>query len=139
VLAIWRRLPRILIGRERATASEGSIGRQPSQRRRRSSGRSVQQLLEAASRSLDAPLFPHPDWEAPLLLRTEVVWACRPALLAINVAFGDTRQPIPPAALRQLNTFLTDPSASPLFGTNPITARRAAEQLQCSFTGHPEP
>jgi hypothetical protein len=38
-------------------------------------------------------------------------------------------------ALRRLKSFLTDPSASPLFGTNPVTARRAAEQLQRSFTG----
>jgi hypothetical protein len=43
------------------------------------------------------------------------------------VALGDTRQPIPPVALRRLKSFLTDPSASPLFGTNPVTARRAAE------------
>jgi hypothetical protein len=138
VLAIWRRLPRILIGRGWATASEGSIGGLPARWWRRSSVQSVQQLLDAASRNLDAPLFPHPDWEAPLLLRTEVVWACRPPLLAIMVALGDTRQPIPPVALRRLKSFLTDPSASPLFGTNPVTARRAAEQLQRSLTGHPE-
>jgi hypothetical protein len=97
----------------------------------------VRLLLDAGSRNLDAPLFPHPDWEAPLLLRTEVVWACRPALLTINIALDDPRQPITPAALRRLTTFLTDPSASPLFGTNPTTARRAAEQLQRSVTGHP--
>jgi hypothetical protein len=138
VLAIWRRLPRILVGRGWATASEGSIGGLPARWWRRSSVQSVQQLLDAASRNLDAPLFPHPDWEAPLLLRTEVVWACRPPLLAIMVALGDTRQPIPPVALRRLSSFLTDPCASPLVGTTPVTARRAAEQLQRSLTGHPE-
>jgi hypothetical protein len=137
VLAIRRRLQRILIGRGRATAAEGSIGRQPSRRRRRSSARKMRLLLDAASWSLDASLFPHPDWEAPLLLRTEVVWACRPALPTINVALDDPRQPIVPAALRRLTTFLTDPSASPLFGTNPTAARRAAERLQRSFTGYP--
>jgi hypothetical protein len=137
VLAIRRRLQRILIGRGRATASEGSIGRQPSRWRRRSSARKVRLLLDAASRNLDAPLFPHPDWEAPLLLRTEVVWACRPALLTINVALDDPRQPIAPAALRRLTTFLTDPCSSPLFGTNPSAARRVAEQLQRSVTGPP--
>jgi hypothetical protein len=72
------------------------------------------------------------------VLRTEVVWACRPSLLAIKGVLGDPRQPISAVALRQLKTFLTDPSASPLFGTDPTAARRAAEQLQCSFTGHPQ-
>jgi hypothetical protein len=138
MLVIWQRLQRTLIKRQRTAAQDGSIGRLPGMRRRRSSARSVERLLDAASRSLPASQFPHPDWEAPLLLRTEVVWACRPALLAIKGVLGDARQPISAVALQHLNTFLTDPSASPLYGTNPTAARRAAEQLQGSFTGYPD-
>jgi hypothetical protein len=74
----------------------------------------------------------------PTRLCRGVIWACRPALLAIKGVLGDARQPISAVARRHLRTFLTDPSASPLFGTDPTTARRAAEQLQRSFTGHPE-
>jgi len=68
-----------------------------------------------------------------------VVWACRPALQAIAGVLGDERQPISAAALRQLKRFLCDPGVSPLFGDDPGAARRAAQQLQYSFTGHPEP
>jgi hypothetical protein len=78
-------------------------------------------------------------WDYPPLTRREVIWACRPALLAIAGALDDQRQPISAAALRQLKTFLCHPSVSPLFGSDPGAARRAAQQLQHSFTGHPEP
>jgi integrase len=61
VLAIRHWLRRILIGRGRTTASDGLIGQQPS-RRRQSSARKARLLLDAASRNLDAPLFPHPDF-----------------------------------------------------------------------------
>jgi hypothetical protein len=138
VLVIWHRLQRALTKRRRATAKDGSIGRLPGMWRRRSNVRSVERLLDAASRSLPASQFPHPDWEAPLLLRAEVVWACRPALLALKGVLGDPHEPISAVALRQLKTFLTHSSASPLYGTDPAAARRAAEQLQRSFTGHPE-
>jgi hypothetical protein len=60
-------------------------------------------------------------------------------LLAIAGVLGDERQPISAVALRQLKRFLTDPSVSALFGEDPVAAGRAAQQLQCSFTGHPEP
>jgi hypothetical protein len=63
----------------------------------------------------------------------------RPALLAITGVLGDQRQPVSAAALRQLKTFLCQTSRSPLFGDDPGAAHRAAQQLQYSFTGHPEP
>lgn len=138
MLVIWHRLQRTLTTRRRAGAKDGPVGRPRGMWRRRSNVRSVERLLDAASRILPASQFPHPDWEAPLLLRAEVVWACRPALLAIKDVLGDPRQPISAVALRHLKTFLTDPSASPLFGTDPTAARRAAEQLQRGFTGHPQ-
>jgi hypothetical protein len=122
LLVIWHRLQRTLTTRRRAGAKDGPVGRPRGMWRRRSNVRSVERLLDAASRILPASQFPHPDWEAPLLLRAEVVWACRPALLAIKDVLGDPRQPISAVALRHLKTFLTDPSASPLFGTDPTAA-----------------
>jgi hypothetical protein len=60
-------------------------------------------------------------------------------LLAIKGALLDQRQPISAQALQQLKRFLLDAGTSPLFGANPALARRAARQLQWSFTGRPEP
>jgi hypothetical protein len=99
----------------------------------------VERLLAAAGHRPDARQFRHPDWEAPLMLRTQVVRACQAELAAINAALLDQRQPISVQALRQLKPFLNDPNASPLFGEDPALARKAAEQLQWSFTGRPEP
>ena len=138
MLATMRRVLRFII-RPQRPPEDASIGKLPSMRRRQAWTQSVQRLLDSASRSSPASQFPHPDWEGPLLLRTEVILACRSELLAIIGALGDERQPISSAAVRQLKTFVTDPGASPLFGSDPRSARRAAEQLQRSFTGHPEP
>jgi hypothetical protein len=134
------RMLRIVTGRQRAWEQAGTLGELPSTRRRRAWARSVHGLLETVSRC--SPSWwqcPHPYWDFPPLMRREVVWACRPALLAVAETLGDERQPVSAAALRQLKRFLTDPSASPLFGDDPATARCAAQQLERSFTGHPEP
>jgi hypothetical protein len=140
VLAGAHRILRIVTRRQGAAAPAGTIGKLPSMRQRRAWARSVHRLLEAVSRCYPSWWqFPHPYWDFPPLIRREVIWACRPALLAIAAALGDQRQPISAAALRQLKTFLTDPSVSPLFGDDPAAARRAGQQLQCSFTGHPDP
>jgi hypothetical protein len=126
--------------RHRTAEQAETIGRLPSMRRRRAWARSVHRLLEAVSCGSPAWWqYPHPYWDFPPLTRGTVVWACRPALLAIAATLCDERQPISAAALRQLRTFLCDPSVSALFGNDPVVARRAARQLQCSFTGHPEP
>jgi hypothetical protein len=74
-----------------------------------------------------------------LLLSTKVVKACHPELLAVKEALLDTRRPVSAAAVQQLKTFLSDLSASPLVGGDPIIARRAARQLQRSVAEHPEP
>jgi hypothetical protein len=131
---------RIVIGRQHASAQVGTLDGLPGMRRRRAWARSVSQTLEAVGHCC-SPWWqrPHPYRDFPPLLRREVVWACRPALLAVAGALVDERQPVSAAALRQLRRFLTDPSASPLFGDDPATARLAARQLQHSFTGHPEP
>jgi len=140
VLAGAHRILQILTHRDQAAEQTGSIGKLPSMRRRRAWARSIHRLLETASRS--SPSWwqsPHPYWDYPPLTRRQVTWACRPALLAIAGVLADQRQPVSAAALRQLKTFLCYPSVSPLFGDDSLTARRAAQQLQCSFTGHPEP
>ncbi len=131
---------RIVTGRQRASEQARTLGELPGMRRRRAWALSVQQTLDAVSHC-QPPWWqlPHPYRDFPPLLRREVVWACRPALLAVVGALGDERQPISAAALRQLKRFLTDPSTSPLFGDDPATARLVAQQLQRSFTGHPEP
>lgn len=90
----------------------------------------MQQLVDSASRGTSAAQVPHPEWEAPLLLSTKVVKACRPELLAVKEALLDTRRPVSAAAVQQLKTFLSD---------DPIIARRAARQLQRSVAEHPEP
>jgi hypothetical protein len=140
MLAGAHRVLRIVTGRQRASEQVGTLGEQPSMRRRRAWARSVHLSLDVVGHCC-SPWWqlPHPYWDFPPLLRREVVWACRPALLAVAGALGDERQPVSAAALRQLRRFLTDPTASPLFGDDPATARRAARQLQRSFTGHPEP
>jgi hypothetical protein len=56
-------------------------------------------------------------------------------------ALLDTRRPISAASVQQRKTFLSDLSASPLSGGDPIIARRAATQLQRSVahTQNPDP
>jgi hypothetical protein len=140
MLAGTHRILQLLTHRHQAAEQAGTIGKLPSMRRRRAWARSIHRLLETVSRG--SPSWwqsPHPYWDYSPLTRREVIWACRPALLAIAGVLGDQRQPVSAAALRQLKTFLCYPSVSPLFGDDPGAARRAARQLQCSFTGHPEP
>ena len=127
-----------IVSRRRAVEQAETVGRLPSMRRRRAWARSVQRMLEAVSGCSPWWQFPHPYWDFPPLIRREVVWACRPSLLAIAAILVDERQPISATALRQLKRFLTDPSVSPLFGDDPMVARRAAQQLQCSFTDDPQ-
>lgn len=136
MLAGAHRVLGIVTGRQRTSEQAGPLDGLPGMRRRRAWARSVHGLLEADCRCQRRP---HPYWDFPPLVRREVVWACRPALLAVAGVLGDERQPVSAAALRQLKRFLTDPSTSPLFGDDPAMARRTAGRLQQSFTGHPEP
>jgi hypothetical protein len=70
------------------------IGRLPGMGQRRRWARAVYRLLEEVSRCQPWWQSPHPYWDFPPLTSREVVWACRPALLAIAGALGDQRQPI---------------------------------------------
>ena len=140
MLAAAHRILRIITHPPHATEQDGTIGTLPSMRRRRTWAQAVHRLLDAANRCYTSRWqLPHPYWDFPPRTRREVIWACQPALLAIAGALSDEQQPISAVALRQLKRFLCDPSVSPLFGDDPEAARRAAQQLQYSFTGHPEP
>jgi hypothetical protein len=139
MLAEAHRVLRSITHRHHAGGQDELIGRLPGMRQRQRWARAVYRLLDTVSHCQPWWQRPHPYWDFPPLTRREVVWACRPALLAIAGALGDERQPISAVALRQLKRFLTDSSVSPLFGEDPAAAGRAARQLQCSFTGHPEP
>jgi hypothetical protein len=132
--ASLQRILYALTGRIPAAAKDTIVAVVPSMRRRRAWAGLLDELLEAASRKPAASLFPHPYWDAPLLLRCKVVRACQAELLVIKEALVDQRQPISAQALQQLKGFRTNPSTSPLFGTDPARARRAAHQLQSSFT-----
>jgi hypothetical protein len=138
MLAGAHQILRVVTRRRGVVEPAGMVGKLPSMRRRRAWGRAIERLFQLASRSSSSWQVPHPYWDFPPLISRTVVWACRPALLAIAAALHDERQPISGAALRQLKTFLTDASVSPLFGDDPLTARQAAQELQHSFTGHPE-
>jgi hypothetical protein len=127
-----------IVSRRRTVEQAGTVGRLPSMRLRRAWARAVQRLFEAFSRCSPWWQSPHPFFDFPPRLCREVIWACRPALLAIAAILVEERQPISATALRQLKRFLTEPSVSPLFGDDPMVARRAAQQLLCSFTDHPE-
>jgi hypothetical protein len=108
--------------------------------RRRAWALSVHRRIEAERhRSPAWWQYPHPYLAFPPLIRRQMVWACRPALLAIAGLLVDQRQPISAVALRELRRFLTEPVDSPLVRDDPDTVRRSAQTLQCSFVGRPEP
>ena len=138
MLATMQRMLGKLAPGRGAPAQAGTIAKLAGRRRRQAWAKSLQQLLDRANRSTSAAQFPHPEWEAPLLLRTNVVQACRSELLEIKDALLDMRQPISDVAVQQLKTFLADPSASAVFGSDPIIARRATKQLLQGFTGNPD-
>jgi hypothetical protein len=133
-----QRILHVVIGHDPGTSLDTTTGKLPSMRRRRHWAGSVEDLLQAANQRRASSQFPHPEWEGTIRLRTAVVRACQSELLAIQRALLDQRQPISAQALQQLKEFLRMPGSSPLFGSNPTLARRAARQLQWSFTGRPE-
>jgi hypothetical protein len=139
MLAEAHRVLRSITHRHHPGGPDELIGRLPGMRQRRRWARAVYRLLDTVSHCQPWWQGPHLYWDFPPLTRREVVWACRPALLAIADALGDQRAADLGRGLRQLKRFLTDPSVSPLFDQDPRAAGRAAQQLRCSFTGHPEP
>jgi hypothetical protein len=130
---------RIVTHRRDAAPQDVAMSKPSSMLGRRAWALSVHRLLEAERHR--SPAWwqdPHPFSDFPPLIR-QMVWASRPALLAIAGLHFDQRQPNSAVALRELKRFLTEPVDSPLVRDDPDTARRSAQTLQCSFTGHPEP
>jgi hypothetical protein len=117
--------PQLISRHQFPSASAESTGELSSMRRRRAWVGSLEQLFDHASRYPPSQ-FPHPDSDVPLQLQTRLDLACRSTLRAIKDVLADHHQPVTAAALRQLKTFVGDPSASPLFGDNPYTAQHAA-------------
>jgi hypothetical protein len=94
---------------------------------RRAWALSVHRLLEAERHRFPAWWqYLHPSSTFPPHIRRQLVWACRPALLAIAGLLVDQRQPISAVALRRLRRFLTEPVDSPLVRDDPDSARRSA-------------
>jgi len=123
---------RIITRRQRAVEQAETFGKLPSMRQRMRWAGSLEQLVAGAYRYY---LY----WQYAPPFQARVVRACGPALLAIAGVLRDHRQPVSRAAMGALKTFITDGRASALFYDDPDAARRAAEQLCRSFTGHPEP
>jgi hypothetical protein len=78
MLATMQRMLQKLDRRGDASAHVKVIARLVGMRRRCAWAQAVQQLVDRASRSRSGPQFPHPEWEAPLLLVPNVVRACCP-------------------------------------------------------------
>jgi hypothetical protein len=136
MLATMQRMLGKLAPGRGAPDQAGTIAKLAGRRRRQACAKSLQQLLDRANRSTSAAQFSHPEWEAPLLLRAPM--SCRPVDPSCWKSRTDMRQPISDVAVQQLKTFLADPSASAVFGSDPIIARRAAKQLLQGFTGNPD-
>jgi hypothetical protein len=143
------RRPSMLAGAHRATDCHPplgcrAVGRGDEQALQRAWAAGVGSVGASAARGGTSPLprlvaGPPSLLGLPPLIRRQLVWACRPALLAIAGLLFDQRQPISAVALRELRRFLTESVDSPLVRDDPDTARRSAQALQYSFTGHPEP
>jgi hypothetical protein len=131
---------RIVTHRRDAAPLDVAMSKLSSMLGRRAWALSVHRLLAAERHRFPAWWqYLHPSSAFPPLIRRQMVWACRPPLLAIAGLLVDQRQPNSAVALRELRRFLTEPVDSPLVRDDPDTARRSAQTLQCSFTGHPEP
>jgi hypothetical protein len=85
-----------IVSRRRTVEQAGTIGRLPSMRLRRAWARAVQRLFEAFSRCSPWWQSPHPFFDFPPRLCREVIWACRPALLAMRRSWSRSGSPSRP-------------------------------------------
>ena len=67
--------------------------------------------------------------------RPLVVLAAAPALSAVAAALRDADLAVTPEALAAVRTFMTNGIDSPLFGRDPLAARRAADGLRRKLVG----
>jgi hypothetical protein len=67
--------------------------------------------------------------------RPTVVLAAASALVAVAAALRDEDVIVSRDQLAAVRTFMTDGTASPLFGADPLAARRSADLLRARVTG----
>jgi hypothetical protein len=85
-----------ILSRRRTVEQAGTVGRLPSMRQRRAWARAVQRLFEAFSGCSPWWQSLHPYFDFPPRLCREVIWACRPALLAIAAILVEEGSPSRP-------------------------------------------
>jgi hypothetical protein len=69
--------------------------------------------------------------------RPIVVLSAASALSALAAALRDEDVVLEPAAIEAVRGFMTDGARSPLYGGDPLAARRAAEALRLRFASGP--
>jgi hypothetical protein len=70
----------------------------------------------------------------PRLTEPVVVRACAPALRRVRDALLDAHVEVRPQTLSLVAAFVCDGARSPLYGGDPETAARCAEELRTAFT-----
>lgn len=139
MLATMQRMLHKLTRSRRAPAKAKVIARLAGMRWRYVWAQAVQQLVDNASRSASAAQFPYPEWgSSPAAVhqggqgRSPRVAGSHGSTLGHSATHLSCRR----AAAQDVPE---RPDRSPLFGGDPIIARRAATQLQRSVAAHPEP
>jgi hypothetical protein len=90
--------------------------------------RSIEGAIKDASRS-SIPLRTR-------VARPVVVLAAAPALSAVAAVLRDETAAVSRESLDALRSFMTNGIDSPLFGRDPLAARRGADVLRRRFVGH---
>jgi hypothetical protein len=139
MLATMQRMLHKLTRSRRAPTKAKVIARLAGMRWRYVWAQAVQQLVDNASRSASAAQFPHPELgSSPAAVqqggqgRSPRVAGSHGSTLGHSATHLSCRR----AAAQDVPE---RPDRSPLFGGDPIIARRAATQLQRSVAAHPEP
>lgn len=96
MLATMQRILQKLTRSRGASAQTKVIAKPASVRRRRAWAQAVHQLVDRASRGRSGSQFPHPEWEAPLLLSTNY-WRSRQHAWTL----GNPSQPPPCSSSRR--------------------------------------
>jgi hypothetical protein len=119
-------------------ASHEMTERGPLQRfRGRSSDETTMDDRLTVARAIDGAIRDAAGGSAPLrgrVARPTVVLAAASTLVAIAAALRDEDAAVSREQLAAVRSFLTDGVSSPLFGGDPLAARRSADALRARFT-----
>ena len=97
---------------------------------------------QAWAHSIDTSINDAASSNFPLrnrVARPVVVLAAAPALSAIAAALRDQDLAVSPEALGAVREFMTNGIDSPLYGRDPLAARRAADGLRRALAGSESP